>query len=86
VICMTDPKEIAVLPCGHFCLCASCYRSLLTPNSKCPICRVRIAAFLRLPIESSEPKKEVIEVQEVGEKLKVQRAPRPSKEDIEAKV
>eukprot|EP00636_Phaeomonas_parva_P015633 CAMPEP_0118888366 /NCGR_PEP_ID=MMETSP1163-20130328/25679_1 /TAXON_ID=124430 /ORGANISM="Phaeomonas parva, Strain CCMP2877" /LENGTH=361 /DNA_ID=CAMNT_0006826929 /DNA_START=514 /DNA_END=1599 /DNA_ORIENTATION=- len=48
VICMTDPKEFAVLPCGHFCLCSSCHASLLQPRSKCPICRNPVAAFLKL--------------------------------------
>ena len=48
IICMTDPREYAVLPCGHFCLCASCQASMLRPNSTCPLCRNPVAAYLRL--------------------------------------
>ena len=45
VICLTDPRVIAVYPCRHMCLCASCAEVLPSQGNKCPICR-RPAAML----------------------------------------
>ncbi len=39
VVCYTREKDVAFVPCGHFCCCAVCYVSL---GSKCPLCRARI--------------------------------------------
>ncbi|XP_011500475.1 PREDICTED: mitochondrial ubiquitin ligase activator of NFKB 1 [Ceratosolen solmsi marchali] len=36
VICMTNPQEIILLPCGHVCLCIDCSMNY---TSTCPICR-----------------------------------------------
>ncbi|XP_070801245.1 mitochondrial ubiquitin ligase activator of nfkb 1-A-like [Pituophis catenifer annectens] len=37
VVCLTNPRECVVLPCGHICLCFHCFQAL--PNPSCPICR-----------------------------------------------
>jgi E3 ubiquitin-protein ligase MUL1 len=37
VICLTNPRELVLLPCGHVCLCMGCLD--LMPNRNCPICR-----------------------------------------------
>lgn len=34
-ICLTSPSNIALLPCGHLCLCKECSSCI----SKCPLCR-----------------------------------------------
>ena len=39
VICLTDPKEVAVYPCRHLCLCMACAEALPSQSNKCPICR-----------------------------------------------
>lgn len=36
VVCVTNPKEVIVLPCGHVCLCEDC---ALQIKSACPVCR-----------------------------------------------
>ncbi len=41
VVCMSDPKDTAVLPCRHMCLCAQCAEQLRYQSNKCPICRQR---------------------------------------------
>ena len=41
IICLTNPREIVILNCGHICLCADCAQALPTPR-RCPICRASI--------------------------------------------
>ncbi|KAM4692889.1 mitochondrial ubiquitin ligase activator of nfkb 1-A-like isoform 2-T2 [Discoglossus pictus] len=40
VICLAQPRECVILPCGHVCCCFSCYQAL--PAQNCPICRCHI--------------------------------------------
>lgn len=49
VICMTDPKEVAVYPCRHMCMCLTCAEALPSQNNKCPMCRRPALLLLRLP-------------------------------------
>lgn len=61
VVCLTDPVEVGLLPCRHFCVCEECYERL--PNVKrCPICRSYIVKFFRhkakavpTPVENEQP-------------------------------
>lgn len=58
VVCLTDPVEVGLLPCRHFCVCEVCYERL--PNVKrCPICRSYIVKFFRhkakVAVEPFEP-------------------------------
>lgn len=42
VVCMTDRKDTAVLPCRHLCLCTKCaYTMRGQRQARCPICRTR---------------------------------------------
>ncbi|KAG8370158.1 hypothetical protein BUALT_Bualt14G0088200 [Buddleja alternifolia] len=52
VICMTEPKDIAVLPCRHMCMCGSCAKALRLQSNKCPICREIIEALLEIKIDN----------------------------------
>ena len=52
VVCLCDPKTIAVKPCLHFCLCGDCAAGM--PTSKCPICRGPIKGFLRVGFDDEE--------------------------------
>ena len=53
VICVDQPAEWALLPCGHLCLCQSCCTELVrnrtaqTPTN-CPICRGEVRAETRI--------------------------------------
>eukprot|EP00933_Yihiella_yeosuensis_P020290 TRINITY_DN16294_c1_g1_i1.p1 TRINITY_DN16294_c1_g1~~TRINITY_DN16294_c1_g1_i1.p1 ORF type:complete len:333 (+),score=44.87 TRINITY_DN16294_c1_g1_i1:168-1166(+) len=46
VICLSDPRTTAVLPCRHLCCCEECARVLSygsqTRGDQCPICRSKI--------------------------------------------
>jgi len=49
VVCISNPRSIAVLPCTHACLCAGCAASIQAASGQCPICRANITgtvAFL----------------------------------------
>ncbi|XP_073277670.1 probable E3 ubiquitin-protein ligase LUL4 [Primulina huaijiensis] len=52
VICMTEPKDIAVLPCRHMCMCSNCAKTLRLQSNKCPICRETIESFLEIKLEN----------------------------------
>ncbi|CAL9230847.1 unnamed protein product [Arabidopsis halleri] len=54
VICLTEPKNTAVMPCRHLCLCSDCAKELRFQSNKCPICRQPIAELLEIKVESSD--------------------------------
>ena len=43
VVCWARTSEIALVPCGHVCLCPSC-----PPLSVCPMCRAQVTSSLRV--------------------------------------
>ncbi|UJR32360.1 hypothetical protein I4U23_019823 [Adineta vaga] len=44
VVCLTEERQIACLPCGHLCTCTCCGYSVRT----CPMCRTHIESFVRV--------------------------------------
>lgn len=52
VICLSEPKEVAVFPCRHMCMCMSCAESLPAQSNNCPICRRPVTLLLRYSIRS----------------------------------
>lgn len=44
VLCLTEEKRLACIPCGHLATCVPCGHSLRS----CPICRREIEAFVRI--------------------------------------
>ncbi|XP_021828681.1 probable E3 ubiquitin-protein ligase LUL4 [Prunus avium] len=53
VICMTEPKDTAVLPCRHMCMCSDCAKELTLQSNKCPICRQPIQELIGIEINKS---------------------------------
>ncbi|KAF2575996.1 hypothetical protein F2Q70_00005854 [Brassica cretica] len=53
VICLTEPKDTAVMPCRHLCLCSDCAKELRFQSNKCPICRQPIDELLMIKVETS---------------------------------
>lgn len=43
-ICLSQPLQVALIPCGHVCTCSDC-SSLVTT---CPVCRLAISSRLRV--------------------------------------
>lgn len=54
VICMTEPKDTAILPCRHLCMCNECARALTHQSNKCPICRQPIEELIEIKISNCE--------------------------------
>ncbi|ORC92709.1 uncharacterized protein TM35_000034620 [Trypanosoma theileri] len=49
VICLTMPKDTAVMPCRHMCLCKNCAEELMRHMPKCPVCRGSVSTLLHMP-------------------------------------
>ncbi|XP_061345486.1 probable E3 ubiquitin-protein ligase LUL4 [Gastrolobium bilobum] len=54
VICMTEPKDTAVLPCRHMCMCSDCAKALRFQSNKCPICRQPIEELIEIKINNDD--------------------------------
>lgn len=47
-ICYTDRISTAFVPCGHSTCCIECAKRSIRATGKCPICKTRKAAILKL--------------------------------------
>lgn len=55
VICLSKPKEVAILHCRHVCLCRSCAAvTSSTWSFQCPVCRGRVAGMVCAEIAASQ--------------------------------
>jgi len=49
VICLSKPREVAILHCRHVCLCNTCAKiTSSTWSFQCPVCRGRVSAMVGL--------------------------------------
>jgi hypothetical protein len=52
VVCNDATAEMAIVPCGHYCLCENCSKTLITLRNRqrrvCPLCRVPIQKTLKI--------------------------------------
>jgi E3 ubiquitin-protein ligase MGRN1 len=48
VICLTDIRNVLLLPCRHLCICGSCAENLKFQSANCPICRIPFRALLQM--------------------------------------
>ena len=48
IICMTNKKVVALVPCGHTCYCISCSKSSggKRLSNTCPICRAQVVTAI----------------------------------------
>ncbi|KAK9161277.1 hypothetical protein Syun_007618 [Stephania yunnanensis] len=53
VICMSEPKDTAILPCRHMCICSECAKELRLQTNKCPICRQPIEELIGIKVTNS---------------------------------
>jgi baculoviral IAP repeat-containing protein 7/8 len=44
LVCLTEEKQLACMPCGHLCACVPCGYAL----HSCPVCRQKIQCFMRI--------------------------------------
>lgn len=54
VVCLTAPKDTALMPCGHFCACYDCAAAMrLAPGrNRCPLCRQDIHDIMHMNVET----------------------------------
>ncbi len=43
VICLSEPRQVTLLPCRHLCVCHDCFAQI----EKCPICRLPVNSFIQ---------------------------------------
>ena len=46
VVCLANPIEWVLVPCGHKCVCNNCGKIIREKDKKCPICKVNIIGKL----------------------------------------
>lgn len=44
LICLSEPRDVILLPCRHTCICKACLHQMLT--ARCPVCRTGIDSYL----------------------------------------
>ncbi|CAD7973820.1 unnamed protein product [Amoebophrya sp. A120] len=65
IICLSDRRNVVVLPCRHMCLCEHCAKKLSQVRStsnggrpqssiKCPLCREKVSSFLAVVCEEAK--------------------------------
>lgn len=58
MICLCEPKCIAVKPCMHFCVCEDCAKMLPEKQGGCPICRGKVSGFVKMDLSADGDGKE----------------------------
>ena len=51
IICLSNPIEWIIAPCGHKCICSSCGKIIKEKFKKCPICKEKIIGILEKVID-----------------------------------
>lgn len=51
VICLTEPRDTAVLPCRHMCFCKHCAGIVRLQCDRCPVCRQKVKSLLQFKNE-----------------------------------
>ncbi|XP_078446591.1 RING/U-box superfamily protein [Wolffia australiana] len=52
VICMSEPRDTAVMPCRHMCMCSECAKTFRLHSSNCPICRQPVEELMEIKVNS----------------------------------
>lgn len=48
VICLTEGRTHAVIPCGHRCLCSYCAEAFQKQSSTCPLCQLEFVYIVQI--------------------------------------
>lgn len=57
VICMSEPRDTAVMPCRHMCMCNGCASSFRSQMNRCPICRQPMESLLKIKVSNESSSK-----------------------------
>lgn len=61
-VCLTEPKEVLLLPCRHLCVCTTCFEQL----TRCPVCRASFESSLVVTGVATASGREEAEEEHVG--------------------
>ncbi|KAF3791689.1 putative E3 ubiquitin-protein ligase [Nymphaea thermarum] len=50
VICMSERRNTAVMPCRHMCMCSECAEILRHQSNRCPICRNPVEQLMEIKV------------------------------------
>ncbi|KAH7430156.1 hypothetical protein KP509_09G086300 [Ceratopteris richardii] len=50
VICMSEHRDTAVLPCRHVCMCHDCASTFESQMNRCPICRQPVQSLMKIKV------------------------------------
>jgi hypothetical protein len=42
VVCLENPREEVLVPCGHWVMCSECCAEIKSSSNECPMCRQEI--------------------------------------------
>jgi hypothetical protein len=48
ILCMEQPKDTCLLPCGHAMMCGACTEAALQRSNECPVCRAGVLGSLAI--------------------------------------
>ncbi|TNJ26495.1 Ankyrin repeat protein 2 [Giardia muris] len=46
IVCLRNPKDTLLQPCGHLCVCSTCAKQIM--NQTCPLCRTPIESTVKV--------------------------------------
>jgi hypothetical protein len=58
VICLSEPRDTAVLPCRHMCFCSYCAGIVRLQCDRCPVCRQKVASLLHFKKDQDQAPEE----------------------------
>ncbi|XP_006288065.2 probable E3 ubiquitin-protein ligase LUL1 [Capsella rubella] len=54
VVCLSEPRNITVLPCRHLCMCSGCAKVLRFQTNLCPVCRQPVERHLEFQVDGNK--------------------------------
>ena len=51
IICLTNPKNTIMMPCGHLCVCDECAIPITKSTKQCPVCRAAITSTVPVNVD-----------------------------------
>ena len=55
VICVSRPRAVRFLPCGHASLCQLCTIQEMQRSGQCPVARCSVVQLVAVPVASTDP-------------------------------
>jgi hypothetical protein len=54
LVCLSEPKNTIIMPCGHLCVCSDCGKALHSKAYTCPICRGNIGSLIPFNMKTNK--------------------------------